>query len=283
VTTGVSRGALDLLVVMGARDRHLAGYCLRSARAYLPALGRVHIVTNDVPSARELVDAFDVGEIDVVADSALLSTRELSLDGWYRQQLVKLRAGDVLTGDCFGTLSADAILLRPIGIRDIIDERSGRPFLYVNRYRYRSNHLTYEQQRVEAVGRLLAVEPKVSWAHGDFISDLFYAERDVLHAAHERLAQIHGRPWTRVLPDGAITKERKHAFGEYALYAVTALDLCAAPPPVRVRWQTHVLQIHGREALARARFDADVLHLVDKTIPLEDVRDRARQWNVEIL
>lgn len=272
---------LDVLVVASHRDYGLTAHSLRNLVAYLPDLGTVTLATDRPADGRALVDRLGLVEVTVLPDRQLLSTAERRLPGWYRQQLIKLRAGSVLSGDTFAVLSGDTLLARRLPATELLAP-SGRPYLYVNRYRYPAKHLEYERRRVTAVAELLGVIPTVAWGLGDFICDLFCFERTVLTAAIGRLQSRYGWNWTRVLAGRGTRPEDQNLFGEYTLYAVTALECFDDRPPVRVRRESHVLQIHSRRAFELARFDAPVVHLVDKRIPIAALMARAAQFGQDL-
>jgi len=228
------------------------------------------------------VKSVGMADVSVVADESLLSARESRLPGWYRQQIIKLRAGEVLSGDTFCVVSGDTLLARTLPVTSLVS-LAGSPYLYVNRYRYPSVHLSYERRRVRAVAELLGVTPNTSLILGDFISDFFCFERSTLLATIERLRRIHGAEWTGVLEGRDTSPADQERFGEYSLYAVVALELAGRRPPVRICRESHVLQLHSRRSLERARFEAPIVHLVDKGIKLDEVAERAALFGVELL
>ena len=275
----MSFGSLDVMVVAARADMDLASNCLRSLTKHLPQVGAVRLVTNAVTDGLRVADEVGLPDVEVIADEELLSPSEQKLPGWYRQQVLKLRAGSVLSGDMFAVMSGDTWLLRSLEGSELAAP-DGRPYLQVNRYRYASPHLAYEQQRVDAVASLLGVEPGRSRELGDFICDFFCFERELLDLTLDRLAQMHGANWTRILDGRGTTLSDMTMFGEYTTYAVAALELAERPPPVRIGEESHVLQIHSRRSLGHATFEAPILHLVDKSIPLGDVEaaiERSRQ------
>ncbi len=264
---------LDVLVVASHRDFELTRQCLLNLAAYLPHR-HVHLVTDRLGQGRDLVDSLDLADVAVIPDDDVLSRQEMQLPGWYKQQIIKLRADRILAGDILCVLSGDTLLARILPISELVAP-SGRPYLYVNRYCYQSDHLSYERRRVRAVAQLLGVTPAISLTLGDFISDLFCFERTVLASAIERLDQRFGAPWTRILAGWHTSLADKERFGEYALYAVTALDLLRDQPPVRVCWESHILQLHSRQSFDLARFEAPIVHIVDKGISVDEVVMRA--------
>lgn len=272
---------LDVLVVAAHRDFEITAQCLRNLAAYFPDRAQVYLATDRAAPGRALVEAAGLSEAGVLPDNYLLAARERRLPGWYRQQLVKLRAGAVLRGERFCVMSGDALLARPLPASDLVSP-SGRPYLYVNRYRYPSRHLAYERRRVRAVAEMLGATPTVSLELGDFISDLFCFERSVLADAIARLQRRLGRAWTRVLDGRSAQPFDQERFGEYTLYAVAALECGLSPPPVRVRRESHVLQLHSRRSLSRARFDAAIVHIVDKELPLAQVVHRAALFGQDL-
>jgi hypothetical protein len=281
-TSGQQRCLLDVLVVASHRDFNTTAQCLRNLVAYFPARRRVVLATDRRQLGEELVKSVGMADVSVVADESLLSARESRLPGWYRQQIIKLRAGEVLSGDTFCVVSGDTLLARTLPVTSLVS-LAGSPYLYVNRYRYPSVHLSYERRRVRAVAELLGVTPNTSLILGDFISDFFCFERSTLLATIERLRRIHGAEWTGVLEGRDTSPADQERFGEYSLYAVVALELAGRRPPVRICRESHVLQLHSRRSLERARFEAPIVHLVDKGIKLDEVAERAALFGVELL
>jgi hypothetical protein len=272
---------LDVLVVASYRDFEITRQCLLNLAAYLPHRGHVYLVTDRPAQGQDLVASVDLANVAVISDDDILSAREKRLPRWYKQQIIKLRADRILAGDILCVLSGDTLLARTLPLSELIAP-GGRPYLYVNRYCYPSCHLSYEQRRVRAVAQLLGVSPVISLAFGDFISDLFCFERTVLASAIDRLRQRFGTPWTQILEGRPTSLADKERFGEYTLYAVTALDLLPEQPPVRVCWETHVLQLHSRQSFDRARFDAPIVHIVDKGISVNEVIAKAALFGKDL-
>lgn len=268
--SGSGQRQLEVLVVASHRDYEITAQCLRNVAAYLPGRSRTFLATDCPREGKRLVSRVGVGDVTVVGDDEVLSRREREFPGWYRQQVIKLRADRILSGENFCVVSGDTLLARTLLNTDLIAP-CGLPYLYVNRYRYSSTHLAYERRRVRAVAQLLGVTPTASLHLGDFISDLFCFSRAILALSITRLQHLHGKEWTRVLEGRNTSPKDQERFGEYTLYAVTALELSPSPPPVRVCHETHVLQLHSRRSLYRARFEAPIVHLVDKRISVEEV------------
>lgn len=266
--------SLEVLVVASHRDFEVTRQCLLNLAAYFPHRGHVYLVTDRPRQGQALVDSLDLPDVAVIADDDVLSAQETRLPGWYKQQIIKLRADRILAGDILCVVSGDTLLARMLPLSELVGP-SGRPYLYVNRYCYPSRHLSYERRRVLAVAQLLGVSPAISLGLGDFISDLFCFERMVLESAIDRLQQRFGAPWTHILQGRPTSLADKEKFGEYTLYAVTALDLLRAQPPVRVCRETHVLQLHSRQSFDLARFEAPIVHIVDKGISVGEVVARA--------
>lgn len=279
--TARERYSLDVLVVSSHRDFEITAQCLRNLIAYFPARRRIVLATDVPRMGEELADSVGSADVSVVSDESLLSARESKLPGWYRQQIIKLRAGEILSGDSFCVMSGDSLLARPLPATDLISP-AGRPYLYVNRYRYPSAHLAYERRRVHAVAELLGITPTVSLVLGDFISDLFCFERSTLSATIERLQRRHGTQWTEVLQGRDTSPAHQERFGEYTLYALTALELTTPRPPIRICRETHVLQLHSRRSFERAQFDAPIIHIVDKGIKLDEVAVRAADFGADL-
>jgi hypothetical protein len=266
--------SFDVLVVASHRDFAITRQCLWNLAAYVPYRRRVYLVTNQPRQGEDLVATLGLSGISVIPDAEVLSAREGLVPGWYKQQIIKLRANRVLGGNILCVLSGDTLLARLLPSSELIAP-DGRPYLYVNRYCYPSPHLAYERRRVRAAAQLLGIAPTISLDLGDFISDLFCFERDVLEFTVARLEHRFGRPWTRILEGRGTSEGDQAGFGEYTLYAVTALELMPEQPPVRMCQETHVLQLHSRHAFEVARFQAPIVHIVDKKIPLDEIAKRA--------
>jgi hypothetical protein len=273
---------LDVLVVASHRDYEITTQCLRNLIAYMPCRGKVYLATDQPQRGQELLDSLRLTDVTLVPDEQILSAAELELPGWYKQQIIKLRSGMVLSGDVFCVLSGDTLLGRTLTREDLISS-SGRPYLYVNRYRYLSLQLAYERRRVRAMAKLLNITPTVSLVLGDFINDVFCFERVVLDTLTQRLHDRFGRDWTHILAGRDARPADQQRFGEYAAYALAALELYAERPPVRICRETHVLQIHNRRSLRLARFEAPIVHIVDKSIPLAEITQRAAAFGQDLL
>lgn len=272
---------LDVMVVASHRDFAITRQCLWNLAAYVPYRRSVYLVTDQPRRGEDLIGSLGLTGFSVVPDSEVLSERESLLPGWYKQQIIKLRADHVLGGNILCVLSGDTVLARLLPRSELVAP-NGRPYLYVNRYCYPSPHLAYERQRVRAVAQLLGVAPTISLDLGDFISDLFCFERDVLALAVARLEQQFGQPWTRILEGRGTSEADQAGFGEYTLYAVTALELLPERPPVRVAQETHVLQLHSRHSFEAARFQAPIVHIVDKGISVDEVVERAALYGKDM-
>jgi hypothetical protein len=86
-----------------------------------------------------------------------------------------------------------------------------------------------------------------------------------------------------ILAGRAVGRADQAQFGEYTAYALAALELYAERPPVRICRETHVLQIHSRRSLRLARFEAPIVHIVDKSISLAEIAQRAAAFGQNLL
>lgn len=84
---------MDVLVVASHRDYEITARCLRNLFAYLTDRGGIYLATDRTDLGRDLLAELGLPSVTVVPDASLLSVRERRLPGWYRQQVVKLRAG----------------------------------------------------------------------------------------------------------------------------------------------------------------------------------------------
>jgi hypothetical protein len=63
---------------------------------------------------------------------------------------------------------------------------------------------------------------------------------------------------------------------------VTALELLPERPPVRLCQETRVLQLHSRHAFDVARFQAPIVHIVDKEISVDEITDKAALYGKDM-
>ncbi len=124
-----------------------------------------------------------------------------SLNGWIRQQLLKLSADDVATGDRFLIVDSDTRPLRPIAF-----ERDGKPILFTSDEYIETYH--------RCAARLLG---PVKLYPRSFIAHCMLFERDVLAALKRDIAARAGQPWIDAVLS-AIDVREHYGFADYETY-----------------------------------------------------------------
>lgn len=275
-------GPIDTFVCVHARDLGpLFAATLESHRRHFRPGGGLLLICNDLPRLRDFVARHGLeGRAALGTDVEWLSRRELALPGWYRQQVIKLRAHRFCATPRFCCLGADTLLLGDITADDFVTG-DGRPVLYYSRATSLAQaalgleplRRRYERGRVDHVARILGVEPRRARRYADFINDLFPFERDALEGLNAHLERRYGpEPYAALLgalgdgrpdtnPFGNWTQNR---FGEWTLYSVYVLDLLGAAVALRNAADGYLQQVHSARQLRLTRLDARVVHLVAK-------------------
>jgi hypothetical protein len=295
--TGTTTKAIDVFVCVHERDLGpLFAVTLRSYERHFAPQGRLILVTNNVAKARDFLDRAGLTDRAMLsADEDWLSRREQELPGWYRQQIIKLRADRFCSTERFCSLGADTVLLGAITEADFVAD--GRPVLYYSKattpgeYLLNLHHLRYERDRVKHIGRILGVEPHRARRYGDFILDLFCFEREYLVSLNAYLERRYGaEPYYQLLRDlgdgrpdtspfGGWTQNR---FGEWTLYSTYILDCLGADVVLRNATRGFLQQIHSPRQLARSAFDARVVHLVSKDLDRDEIWLRIAARDAEL-
>lgn len=275
---------LTVLMCVGPADLdRLFLHSLRSCLDRVEGVGRVIVVS---PDRREiLVRLQRLGNvsatIDVREDAEVLTPSQLALPGWCRQQVIKL-CGDRITGaEAFICLGADTVVLQPVRRSDLF--QNGAPVLFYNRYPFECAHLEYERGRVDAVARLLDVEPVRSRELGDFIMDLMVFGSPILSALRERLESLHGADaLARIMPSDAHSMITMQTIGEWTLYAVFVLDVLKLGVPVRNSNHRHLAQVHSQRELRQFGFDAKIVHFVSKSFSMAQLESLLSERGVTV-
>ena len=272
-----SPAPLDTFICVHSRDLgRLFELTLRSYELSFQPKGRLFLITNDLGTLREVLDRTGLGAgAQLMADGDLLSARERTLPGWYRQQIIKLRADQFCETENFCNLGADTLLLRPVTADDLI--ANGRPVLYYNGPRRLGvaspdfwMDRWYEMIRLDYVARILQVSPTVSRRYVDFIFDLFCFNREFLGHLNRYLTRLYGPDCYYTLVNDLGDTDRKR-FGEWTLYSAYLLDAIHAPVEIRSSAASFLRQIRNRRILKGYRFDSKVVHFVDKGLDPEEI------------
>jgi hypothetical protein len=279
---------LDTFICVHSRDLgHLFELTLRSYEQNFQPKGRLFMVTNDLQALRDMLDRTGLGaDAQLMADDELLSTHERTLPGWYRQQIVKMRAHEFCVSENFCNLGADTVLLQPVVREDLVAE--DRPILYYNGPRGYSIATPdfwmdrwYEMIRIDYVSKILRVTPNVSRRYVDFIFDLFCFNRGHLADLNRYLARLHGPDYFYALLNGLGDADRKQ-FGEWTLYSMYLLDCVRAPVEMRNSAASFLRQIRNRRILKGYQFDSKVVHFVDKSLSPSEITERIIASNLPL-
>jgi hypothetical protein len=281
-TTSVNPASIDTFICVHQRDvDYLLGLVLRSYEANFGPKGTLTLVTNDLPYLRDFVDrlAMDT-HVVLTSDSDWLSKRELELPGWYRQQIIKLRAYQFCSTPNFCNLGADTLLLRPIDEHDLLV--GGVPILYYSRHRIPDQHLLYEWRRVHQVARILQVKPTIARRYTDFINDFFCFNREWLIELNTYLEKQYGPEYYYTLLQNLNTKGDQNKFGEWTLYSVYLLDCLQAPVTLRNAHSGFLHQVHSHRTLSSYRFDTQVVHFVGKQFDVGYIEQQMRKFGLTL-
>ena len=277
--------AIDAFLCVHRRDvDSLLETALRSYELNFGPKGRLTLISNDLPYLREFVDRIGLtGRADLYADGEWLSSSEAELPGWFRQQIIKLRASEFCRTDAFCNLGADTLLLEPIDRADLID--GGVPVLYYTRHLLPDKHFLYERGRVNHVARILHVEPTVARRYTDFINDFFCFSREALLSLNRYLEKLYGPDCFATLLRGLDSGREadRNQFGEWTLYSVYLLDVLGQRPTLRNTRDGYLHQVHSRRALSWYRFDTKIVHLVAKDIDLETIQRKLESRQPELV
>ena len=257
---------IDVFMCVHQRD---VGYLFElSLRSYLRNFepkGSLTLVTNNQPFLADFVARLGLADrATVTSDEQWLSRRELTLPGWYRQQLIKLRAYEFCTSEHVCNLGADTVLLQPIRSSDLVDR--GFPILYYRRHWLPNPHIVFEYQRIANIAKILQVRPTRALRYGDFISDLFCFDRATLQALAATLNRMYGsEPFYTLLRGLGPGPENYNRFGEWTLYSMFLLDCQKRDVTIRNSAAGFLHQVHSARDLRRYRFDSQVVHFVSKS------------------
>ncbi len=290
---------IDAFICIHERDLGpLFEIVLRSYARYFRPKGSLTMISNNVSQLRSFLARTGLAsDALLLADDEILLPQERTLPGWYRQQVIKLRAAEFTTTERFCNLGADAVLLREVTEDDFV--ANGRPILYYSKgttprdYLLNLPHLRYERTRVRHIGALLGVEPRRAMRYGDFILDLYCFERRVMRDLHGYLEQLYGpEPLYQILrslgdgraDSGLLGRDwTQNRFGEWTLYGVFLLDTLGTPVVMRNAARGYFEQIHSARALRHARFEAKIVHVVAKDLDFSAVRARLAEHDPELL
>lgn len=270
---------------MCVHDRDIGYLFELSLRSYLlnfEPKGRLILISNDRQHLAEYVNQIGLeNKVEVYGDADWLSQRELTLPGWYRQQIVKLRAYEFCTTPNFCNLGADAMLLQPVYASDLVQD--GFPILYYYRHMPPSLHLAYEFLRVLYIARILEVRPQRSLRYVDFINDLFCFNREILIELHSHLTRRYGsEPYYRLVQGFGTDKRNYKKFGEWTLYNMFLLDHLNYPVTIKNSAAGFLHQVHSLRTFKQYRFDSKVVHFVSKDFDVATIKQAISQHGLAL-
>jgi len=274
---------LDTFVCVHSRDvGYLLELVLRSYEVNFLPKGRLTLITNDAPHLQAFIDRTGiVPNAIVTADNDWLSVRELALPGWYKQQIIKLRAYKFCETENFCNLGADTILLKPIAASDLI--RGDFPILYYTRHRFPDAHVRFERERIGYVASILRVEPTNALRYVDFINDLFTFNREVVTFLYEYLESMYGSdPYATLLAGMDDKNTPRNRFGEWTLYSVFLLDYLRKDITLLNTRPTFLHQVHSKLGLRLYPFNTKVAHFVGKDFDVDYIKQQISRHAPEL-
>jgi len=272
---------LDTFICVHRRDiDYLFEISLRSYLLNFIPKRRLVLITNDLVRLKHFVERFELGgQITLSSDEDWLSKRELTLRGWYRQQIIKLRSYEFCETDNFCSLGADTILLRKIFYHDLVKDTY--PFLFHTQHNVGSPDFLWEQSRCDHVAELLQVQ-RSFLSSVDFINDLFCFNKEDLISLNKYLQNLHGPNCFYRLLCQLGDKEGNQKFGEWTLYAVYLLEYLKRDVTLRNLGEGFLRQVHDLEDLPNYKFDSKVVHFVNKAFSVEAIKEGIRFHNLEL-
>ena len=266
---------IDTFFCVHRRDiDYLLETSLRAVLRHFKPRGSTTLVTNDVPALRRAVERWGLDDaVGITDDSDWLSEAEMLLPGWYKQQVIKLRAHEFCTTENFCNIGADTILMQPVLADDVLS--NGRPVVYYTRHAPRDVHWLYERVRVHHAARILRVRPRRAAKYVDFINDVFCFNRSDLVDLNSRLTTLYGSdPYHALLKDFHDKPRNEKKFGEWTLYNTFVLDGLNAPVELRNMSEGFLTQVRSQRALDAFDFNTKAAHFVSKDFDVESLTAR---------
>lgn len=274
---------LDTFVCVHQRDvNYLLELVLRAYEVNFRPKARLVMVTNDLPYLREFCERTGVAQgATLTSDNDWLSAKEQQLPGWYRQQIIKLRAYEFCQTPNFCNLGADTVLLQPIDADELV--AGDFPILYYTRHPLPDLHARFERERIAYLGRILRVEPAHALSYVDFINDLFCFNGDTLRSLNGYLEQLYGSdPYYTLLSGLNDSPSLRNRFGEWTLYSIYLLDVLKRQVVLRNTKSGFLHQVHSKRSLRFYQFNTKVAHFVSKDFDIGYIKQQISRRNLEL-
>jgi len=257
---------IDVLICVGERDiDYLLEVCVRSCIKNFSPLGSILFVSNQKQKVKAKISSFklDFDRIYFFSDNEILGEKLSCLDGWYRQQLIKLNSDSISKTKYVCVLGADTVILKNIEVGKLFFE--GTPIIYYNRYSTPCYHLEYERKRILNLSKVLKVEPRKSFFLGDFIMDLMIYDRDFLSQLRNYIYRMYGENFPlKIFKKNITTLLDKTSFGEQTLYTMFLLDVLKVNYLIKDNRNEFVTQLHTQDEFQNYSYNSYVVHFVNK-------------------
>ncbi len=274
---------MDAFICVHRRDvGYLLEMVLRSYTVNFQPQRHLMLISNDLPYLRDFIERLGLSQqVSLSSDEDWLSKDELTLGGWYKQQLIKLRAYQFCETENFCNLGADTLLLQPLSYSDLV--KDGLPVMYYTRHMPPNLHYLYEWLRVGNIARILQVKPGKSRRYVDFINDLFCFNRSELMGLNRHLEKLYGPNYFyNLLCDFGSDPRNQKKFGEWTLYNMYILECVKRPVEIRNSAAGFLTQLHNLSALEQFRFDSKVAHFVGKDFDVDYIKNQVIRQQGEL-
>lgn len=259
----------DCIICVSSEDiLGLFGLSLSCCVERLRFVDKIIIVTPNPDAVHERLSSLPVGKdalnrISVFADSEILSKKELSMCGWSRQQIIKLRAHRLSTKRHILSVGSDTIILREMEWEHF--NRNGIQIIRRRPHISQDNHIKFERERCRNILKLLEIDiEKNQDLIADYIFDVFMFEREALTKLDSYLSYKFKDEYTaRIFPQTVNGYLDMSLIGEWSLYSIFL---------IRILQSRHVIeddsgfvrQIHSQREFESYEYDGYAAHFVRK-------------------
>jgi len=267
---------IDVLICVAEGDLgDIYEYCIYACMKNFKPLNHLYVVSpNSEKTKRFHIDrGLFVEKIKFLDDVDVISQACNHYPGWYKQQMIKLRADSICSTRFICCLGSDAIILKPVYYDMLIKDE--KAYLYYNRYRMPSIHLEYERTRLDNISKILQTTPKRSYMIGDFIMELMIFDRIYLNELMAHLYDLHGSEFFDKYANNIYANlQQKTMFGEWSLYSVFVLDVLKEQVPLKNANNQYMTHLHSPADLKDYDYSSVVAHFVDKNFDKNEISAR---------